>query len=116
MSECIFNKYSRPYRARANLISGSNLESFFKLLFHSHFKKRIDQIPYSIESTITEIDTLFFETYKWYEIYDFIKAFLDYFPFDLDEKEIFTTLINSCLEIENSVYRIINYRVTEITS
>lgn len=59
ISECIFNEYSRPYLARANLISGSNLESFFKLLFHSYFKKRIDQIPYSIESTIAEIDTLF---------------------------------------------------------
>ncbi|NNH87333.1 AbiJ-NTD4 domain-containing protein [Acinetobacter terrae] len=116
ISECIFNEYSRPYLARANLISGSNLESFFKLLFHSYFKKRIDQIPYSIESTIAEIDTLFFKTYKWYEIYDFIEACLDYFPFDLDEKESFATLLNSCLEIENSVYRIINYRVTEITS
>lgn len=41
---------------------------------------------------------------------------MDYFPFDLDEKESFATLLNSCLEIENSVYRIINYRVTEITS
>jgi len=116
ISECIFNEYSRPYLARANLISGSNLESFFKLLFHSYFKKRIDQIPYSIESTIAEIDTLFFKTYKWYEIYDFIEACLDYFPFDLDEKESFATLLNSCLEIKNSVYRIINYRVTEITS
>lgn len=27
ISECIFHKYSRPYLARTNLISDSNLES-----------------------------------------------------------------------------------------
>jgi len=116
ISECIFHEYSRPYLAQVNRIHGSNLESFFKLLFHNYFKKRIDQIPYSIELTIAEIDILFFKTYKWYEIYDFIEACLDYFPFDLEKKESFATLLNSCLEVENSAYRIINYRVTEITS
>ena len=74
ISECIFNEYSRPYLARANLISGSNLESFFKLIFHSYFKQQIDQIPYSIELTIERIDQLFFTKYKWFEIYDFIET------------------------------------------
>ena len=115
ISECIFNEYSRPYLARINIIPGSNLESFFKLLFHRYFKKRIDQIPYSIESTIAEIDTLFFKTYKWYEIYNFIEACIEYFPFD-EKKEDFIILLNDCLEIENSAYRVINYQITPITS
>ncbi|QPF31990.1 hypothetical protein H0S56_13410 [Acinetobacter lwoffii] len=115
ISECIFNAYSRPYLARGNIISGSNLESFFKLLFHSHFKKRIDQIPYSIESTIAEIDTLFFKTYKWYEIYNFIEACIEYFPFK-EEKHDFIILVNDCLQIENSAYRVINNQITPVTS
>jgi hypothetical protein len=115
ISECIFNAYSRPYLARGNIISGSNLESFFKSLFHSHFKKRIDQIPYSIESTIAEIDTLFFKTYKWYEIYNFIEACIEYFPFK-EEKHDFIILVNDCLQIENSAYRVINNQITPVTS
>ncbi|UTO19710.1 hypothetical protein NGC85_00900 [Acinetobacter sp. Z1] len=115
ISECIFQKYSHRYLARTNLISDSNLESFFKLLFHSHFKKRIDQIPYSIEATIEEIDTLFFKKYRWYEIYDFIEACIQYFPFD-EDKEDFILLLNDCLEAENSAYRIVNRQITEITS
>ncbi|KXZ73647.1 hypothetical protein AVENLUH5627_00482 [Acinetobacter venetianus] len=115
ISECIFQKYSRPYLARTNLISDSNLESFFKLLFHSFFKKRINQIPYLIEATIEEIDTLFFKKYRWYEIYDFIEACIQYFPFD-EDKEDFILLLNDCLEAENSAYRIVNNQITEITS
>ncbi|WP_254433851.1 AbiJ-NTD4 domain-containing protein [Acinetobacter sp. Marseille-Q1618] len=115
ISECIFQKYSPPYIARTNLISESNLESFFKLLFHSCFKKRIDQIPYLIEATIGEIDTLFFKKYRWYEIYDFIEACIQYFPFD-ENKEDFILLLNDCLEVENSAYRIVDNQITEITS
>lgn len=113
--ECIFNKYSYRFGAQSSPVIGSNLESFFKLLFHSYFKKRIDQIPYSIESTIESIDTLFFKKYQWYEIYDFIEACIEYFPFQHD-KDSFNILLNDCLQIENSAYRIINDKVTEITS
>lgn len=115
ISETIFQKYSRPYLARTNLISGSNLESFFKVLFHSCFKKRIDQIPYLIETTIGEIDTLFFKKYRWYEIYDFIEACIQYFPFDKGRENLIL-LLNDCLETENSAYRIVNLQITEITS
>ena len=113
--ECIFNNYSYRFGAQSSPIIGSNLESFFKLLFHSYFKKKIDQIPYSIESTIESIDTLFFKKYQWYEIYDFIEACIEYFPFQHD-KDSFNILLNDCLQIENSAYRIINDKVTEITS
>ena len=34
---CIFNKYSYHFGARSRPIIGSNLESFFQLLFHSFF-------------------------------------------------------------------------------
>lgn len=106
---CIFNRRNSP-------INGSNLETFFISLFHGFFKSRIDQIPYSLEETIKYIDYLFFEKYKWYEIYDLIEACLDYFPFETNDKEAFADLLNSYLEAEKSAYKIINYKVIEITS
>lgn len=112
---CIFQKYSRPYRAPANLIRDSNLDNFFSFLFHLYLKKRIDQIPIFFEETIKEIETLFFKKYKWYEIYDFIEACLNYFPFS-EEKEDFINILNESLQSENSAYRVVNEQITSITS
>lgn len=71
ISECIFNEYSRPYLARINIIPGKQSRIIFKLLFHRYFKKRIDQIPYSIESTVAEIDTYFLKHTNGMKFYNF---------------------------------------------
>ena len=34
----------------------------------------------------------------------------------MKKKEDFIILLNDCLEIENSAYRVINYQITPITS
>lgn len=113
---CIFQKYQKANPTlRGNPIKNSNLNNFFSLLFHRYFKKRIDQMPSLIESTITEIETLFFTKYKWYEIYDFIEFIIENFPFN-SSKENFILLLNDCLTSENSAYRIINNQIIEITS
>ncbi|ATO18961.1 hypothetical protein BS636_04450 [Acinetobacter sp. LoGeW2-3] len=104
----IFNNRHAP-------INGSNLEEFFKTLFHYFFKVRIDQIPYNLQQTINFIDDLYFKKYKWYEIYNFIEACIEYFPFD-EGKEDFINLLNNCLRIENSAYRVINDQITPVTS
>lgn len=116
ISISIFEKYQPPSRAlRVQVIKGSNLDFFFSALFHSFFKKRVDQIPLSIQSTIEHIDKLFFGKYKWFEIYDLIETCIEYFPFQ-NEKDSFILLLNDCLQSENSAYRVINQQITEITS
>jgi hypothetical protein len=116
ISICIFDKYQPPSPAlRVQVIKGSNLDFFFSALFHSFFKKRVDQIPLSIQLTIEHIDKLFFDKYKWFEIYDLIETCIEYFPFQ-NEKDSFILLLNDCLQSENSAYRVINQQIIEITS
>lgn len=47
---CIFNKYSYHFGARSRPIIGSNLESFFQLLFHSFFKKKTSCVSQILSS------------------------------------------------------------------
>lgn len=75
----------------------------------------MDQVPSSLEATVNDLDQLFFKKYSWYEIYDLIEFCIDQFPF-ADERNNFVTGLNSILQDKNSAYRIINYKVTEITS
>lgn len=113
---CIFQNYQKSASTlRGSPVNNSNLNSFFSLLFHLYFKKRIDQIPHSFESTVKEIETLFFTKYKWYEIYDFIDFIIENFPFN-SSKENFILLLNDCLTSENAAYRVVDNRITEITS
>ena len=112
----IFQKYKKEFQALVNNpVRNSNLDQFFSLLFHQHLKKRIDQIPYSFEETIGKIETLFFKQLQWYEVYDFIEACIEHFPFK-SNKDDFVLLLNDCLTLENSAYRIINNQVIEVTS
>ena len=111
----IFQKYRKNSPILLNNpIIESNLNIFFSLLFHS-LKKRIDQIPYSLEQTIQEIEILFFKKFQWYEVYNFLQACIESFSCD-EDKEKFILLLNDCLKVENSAYRIINIQITEITS
>lgn len=112
----IFQMYAKPIRTmRSNLISGSNLDDFISTLFHSYFKQRTDQIPSHIETAIDQIDKLFFQKYKWYEIYDLLEYLITTYPF-IEQKQDFISKLNQVLEEENSAYRVINQQVTEITS
>jgi hypothetical protein len=111
----IFRKYKNSSTlVRNHPISNSNLEVFFSLFYHGFLKKRIDQIPYSLDETIRQIEALFFKEWKWYEIYDFIEFCVDLFPFN--NKDPFIKMLNSSLTEGNSAYRIINEKVVEITS
>lgn len=112
----IFQMYAKTIRTvRSNLISGSNLDEFISTLFHSYFKQRTDQIPSHIETAIDQIDKLFFQKYKWYEIYDLLEYFISTYPF-IEQKKDFIFKLNQVLEEENSAYRIIDEQVIEITS
>lgn len=59
---CIFRKYKNSSTlVRNHPISNSNLEVFFSFFYHYFLRKRIDQIPYSLDETIRNIEVLFFK-------------------------------------------------------
>nr|WP_228146556.1 hypothetical protein [Acinetobacter sp. ANC 3903] len=78
-------------------------------------KSRVDQIPDELIICLNEIESLFFEEYHWYEIYDFFEFCIENYPFEELQGE-FIKDINKILEEENSAYRVINNKITEIIS
>ncbi|MDK1684622.1 AbiJ-NTD4 domain-containing protein [Acinetobacter terrestris] len=112
----IFNKYEKNLALQINSpIRESNLNSFFAHFYHSHLKSRVDQIPNELQICQNEIESIFFEEYHWYEIYDFFEFCIENYPFE-ERREKFIKDTNKILEEENSAYRVINNKITEITS
>lgn len=101
---------------RSDYISGSNLNGLFTSLWLHYFKKPIDTIPtyfYDERDGLGILRRYFFSA-KWYEIYDFIESIAVYGP--KQHKDDFTSTCNSFLERENSAYRFVDGKISEISS
>jgi hypothetical protein len=82
------------------------------LYWRDYFKSPVDQIPQNIRDAIKAVRGYFFDC-EWYEAYDFIE-----FSSDLvgQNRPKFIALCNEVLEREVSGYRIIDGKITPITS
>ena len=93
----------------------SNLNTMMKDLWLHHFKQPVDLIPLRFHDTKSVIRKWFFEA-KWYRVFDFIEACVDY-GYDYQGRvEQFIEQCNFHLERENSAYRFVNRELSEITS
>jgi hypothetical protein len=93
----------------------SNLNSMIINLWLHHFKHPVDKIPLYFSDTKATLRKWFFEA-KWFQIFDFIEACVDYgyeYQGRIDE---FIKLCNFHLERENSAYRFVSRELSEITS
>jgi hypothetical protein len=90
-----------------------------KLIWMEFFRLPIDRIPAFSNSPNVNIDGFivyvrkWFYSCEWFEIYDFIE-FLSFFDKDMNNELVL--MCNRALEIEVSGYRIINGKITQITS
>src|SRR5690606_90344 len=112
-----FDRYQWDYMGhRSDHISGSKLESLFKSLWLYYFKKPTDTIPryfYDENNGLGILRNYFFSA-KWFEVYDFIEFIVDYGP--KQQKDKFISACNIFLERENSAYRFVSEKITEISS
>lgn len=90
---------------------------YFERIWSNYLNKPIDEILYntgSVDDVIfkRKIKNWFFsESTKWYEIYDFIEYNLFY-----DKNGKYKYDLNLCLENEMTGYRVINNKISKITS
>jgi len=88
-----------------------------KILFFVYdkcFKLAVNNIKHETQSGIFRKMTKIFLQYKWYQVYNFIENILSISHL-IDRKGLVKS-VNTVLEEENSAYRIIDYRVVEITT
>ncbi|WP_377115395.1 AbiJ-NTD4 domain-containing protein [Pseudoalteromonas sp. M58] len=91
----------------------SKLYLLFQLYWHSLFKFPIDNLPGYFENALKLIRKHFFEC-EWYEAYDFIEFTAQNCPDELSKQ--FVPFCNQILEIENSAYRFVDKKLTDLTS
>lgn len=100
-------------------ISGSKLETLFKDLWHNYFKRPRDTIPTYFYGDGGGLETLrnYFFRAEWYEVYDFIEFVSAYtLKGKKGERYKFVNACNHCLEQENSGYRFVDGKITDIIS
>jgi len=85
-------------------------------IFHNKFKLPLDSIPQNFYKVVALAKDFFMKS-KWFEIYDYVEYFIDIFK-DIQPNDVasFIFALNKNLEKEVSGYRIINKRVSPITS
>lgn len=112
--ESIFSKIDHgnelPYT------QNSNISKFIKACWLNVFQNPTDTIPQKTSDSIQAIRKYFFEC-EWYKTYSLIEEAILHYPYSQQFfKQQFVLEINTALERENSAYKIINNKVTEITS
>lgn len=93
----------------------TGLKSFFIFFYTKALTKPIDQIPNDINKAIKKLKKYMLQS-KTNEIYDLLEILSDNFPDIRNSYQDFEKQINKVLEKNASTYRLINRKITPITS
>jgi len=110
-----WDKYEPPGGTydTTDYVRDSSLYPLVLPLWLHYFKKPLDTIEEFWEDCYKQLRKYFFEA-QWYEVYDFVEFVANYGH--ESQKAKFIELANSYLERENSAYRFVSDKITEITS
>jgi hypothetical protein len=98
-------------------INGSNMEGLMFAFWHFFFKWPVDRMPDKFYRLLPVLREQFFD-FEWFRIYDFIEFIIAHTDrqFAYQHTENFPAVCNGILEEENAGYRLIDGRITPITS
>ncbi|WP_182200076.1 AbiJ-NTD4 domain-containing protein [Paraliobacillus salinarum] len=95
-------------------IYNSSLRTLMKNIQINYFKKPIDETDTRPLYFVSEIKDYFFNTVKWYEVYDLIEFIAQNHPDEYLSGQ-FEGYCNNVLEKEVSAYRFVSGRITQLT-
>lgn len=113
LTACYFSNYRRSHRVSSDLLRGSNFHQFSIALYSEFFKAPIDQLPRHWDDFLASVRKTFF-TISWHRVYSLLEFVPIHAPENLGES--YFALCNSTLEKENSAYRFVAGKITEVTS
>lgn len=87
-------------------------ETFFRVLWHSFFKRPIDTIPIKTKGIVESIRSWYYKA-EWFDIYDLIEFLSD--KAAGTSSDDFDIPVNHVLEEEMAGYRLVNRQITPIT-
>lgn len=107
-----FNRYQSP-RGCYDQIDGSNMEALANQIWVFHLKLSLDKRPIFWTRFQETVRAYFFGA-QWYEVYDFIEYVVE--TVEEGDAEELSSALNHMLSDENAAYRLVDYKVVEITS
>lgn len=114
VSECYWSRF-RPGYGHNDAIAFSNFADFSVSLYAFFFKKTVDTLP-TYWSDLRKELRHFILTGTWHRVYSLLEFIAEYCP-DIDNSNTkFIAYSNKALEQENSAYRFVAGKITEITS
>lgn len=102
----------------AELQAESDIHTLCRRIWISYFIRPLDNLPHNWADRYKAIREYFFGC-LWNEAYDFIEFVANNFPASYPNENINENFMNYCNQIlvsENSAYRFVNGRITQITS
>jgi hypothetical protein len=114
VSECYWSRF-RPGHGQFDNIAYSNFAEFSVSIYAFFFKKTVDTLPTYWDDLRKELRH-FILTGTWHRVYSLLEFIAEHCP-DIDNgNSRFIAYSNKALEQENSAYRFVAGKVTEITS
>lgn len=113
LTACYFSHYKKSISAHSSYLNGSNFQQFAIALYSEFYKAPVDTLPAYWSDFLAAIRKSFFQL-EWHRIYSFLEFIAGNQPFDMGA--LFNKLCNTALEKENSAYRFVSGKITEVTS
>ena len=113
LTACYFSNYRRPVSTSNYYLSGSNFHQFSIALYSEFYKAPVDTLPLYWSDFLSTIRKSFFQL-AWHRIYSLLEFMPANTPINLGDT--FYELCNTALEKENSAYRFVAGKITEVTS
>ena len=114
LSECYWRTYFPDYGGNTP-VEGSNFEEFSRRLYSKFYKKLLDDLPWGWGTVLEQMkkEVIFGD---WHRTYSFLEFVVEHAPGGAEISEHFILLCNEAFVIENSAYRFVAQKLTEITS
>ncbi|MFP3678856.1 hypothetical protein SB725_17295 [Pseudomonas sp. SIMBA_041] len=114
LSECYWSTFYPDYSTH-KILSGSNFEEFSKALYSRFYKTTLDTLPWGWDTILEQLKKEIVSG-VWHRTYSLLEFIIENGPGASDTCERCMLLCNEAFARENSAYRFVARKLTEITS
>ncbi|MNQ56531.1 hypothetical protein D3C85_706550 [compost metagenome] len=114
LSECYWSTFYPDYSGH-KMLEGSNFEEFSRVLYTRFYKTLLDDLPWGWPSILEQLKKEIVSG-VWHRTYSLLEFIIEYGPGTADTREHCIYLCNEAFTRENSAYRFVTGKLTEITS
>lgn len=114
LSECYWGTFYPDYSGH-KILAGSNFEEFSRALYTRFYKTLLDDLPWGWQAILDQMKKEIVSG-VWHRTYSLLEFIIENAPGTADTRERCIYLCNEAFSSENSAYRFVTRKLTEITS